>query len=95
MEDFMIPCMNKSLLGFECFGCGTQRAILLLTEGHFKAAFQMFPAIYTSLLFFIILGLYWLDKKRNYEKAVISLAIINAILIIVAYIYKNFLYLTN
>jgi hypothetical protein len=29
-EDFMLPCMNKQILGIECTGCGIQRAAVLL-----------------------------------------------------------------
>ena len=88
IEDFMIPCVNKTLFGVDCLGCGTQRALLLVLKGEFVKAFYMFPAIYTTILFFIILGLNFIDKSRNYHKLIISLAIINAVIMIVAYIYK-------
>lgn len=84
----MIPCMNKRLFGVECLGCGTQRALVLILNGEFTAAFHMFPAIFTTLLFFMILGLNFIDKTRNYHKIIIGLAIINAIIMIVSYIYK-------
>jgi hypothetical protein len=88
IEDFMIPCVNKTLFGIDCFGCGTQRAFLLILKGEFVEAFYMFPAIYTTILFFIILGLNFIDKSRNYHKIIISLAIINAIIMIISYFYK-------
>ena len=88
MEEYMLPCMNKKLFGTECLGCGTQRALLLLTKGDFVGAFHMFPAIYTTILLFLFLGLHLIDKSRNYSKLVIGLAITNAIIMIVAYFYK-------
>ena len=88
VEDFMIPCINKTLFGVDCLGCGTQRAFVLILKGKFIEAFYMFPAIYTTILFFIILGLNFIDKSRNYHKPIISLAIINAVIMIVSYIYK-------
>ena len=88
-EDFMLPCMNKSLFGIECFGCGTQRALLLVFKGEFVQAFYTFPAIYTTILFFIIIGLHFLDKSRDYHKVIIFLAIINAIIMIISYFYKQ------
>ncbi len=87
-EDFMIPCMNKQLFGVDCLGCGTQRALLLVLKGDFVAAFHMFPAIYTTLIFFAFLGLHFIDKSRNYQKIIIGLAIVNAIIMIVSYFYK-------
>lgn len=84
----MIPCMNKTLFGVECLGCGTQRAFLLVLRGDFLAAFYQFPAIYTTILFFGILALHFTDRSRNYHKIIIGLAVINAIIMIISYIYK-------
>ncbi len=84
----MLPCMNKQLFGVECPGCGTQRAIAFLLEGEFWEAFKIFPAIYTLGLFFILLGLHLLDKKRNYAKLVIASAILNGAVILIAYFIK-------
>lgn len=88
LDKYMIPCVNKKIFGVECLGCGTQRALVLLFKGEFIAAFHMFPAIFTTILFFIILGLHFIDKSRNYHKLIIGLAIINAIIMIISYIYK-------
>ena len=93
LERFMIPCINKKLFGVECLGCGTQRALVLLFKGDFVGAFYMFPAIYTTVLFFGILGLHFIDKSRNYHKSTIFLAIVNAIIMIVSYIYKMIIHL--
>lgn len=84
----MLPCMHKKIFGIDCFGCGTQRALLLLTDGQFVAAFKMFPAIYTTILFVIVVGLKFIDKKRNYNKMLIFLAITNATIMIISYFYK-------
>lgn len=93
MEEYMLPCINKSFFGIDCFGCGTQRAFVLLMKGEFVAAFDMFPAIYTSLLFFVFLGLHLVDKSRSYHKIVILLAIINAVIMVTSYFYKLFNFL--
>ena len=84
----MLPCMNKSLFGIDCIGCGTQRSLLLILNGEFTKAFYQFPAIYTTLLLFGLIGLHLIDKKRNYQKIIIGLAVINAIIMIISYIYK-------
>lgn len=88
MEDFMLPCMNKKLFGVECLGCGTQRAITLLLKGEFLEAFYMYPAIYTLILLFGFLLLNFIDRGRNYHKIIISMAIINAAIMIISYFYK-------
>jgi hypothetical protein len=84
----MLPCMNKSLFGVDCIGCGTQRSILLLINGEFIKAFYQFPAIYSTLLLFVFIGLHVVNKKRDYEKIIIGTAIINSIIMIISYIYK-------
>lgn len=89
LEDYLIPCMNKKLFGVECMGCGTQRALLLIVKGDFVAAFHMFPAIYTLLLFFLCLGLHFIDKTRNYTKSISYLAILNGVIMIVSYFFKH------
>ncbi len=88
IEKYMLPCMNKSIFGIECMGCGTQRAFLLLLNGDFVAAFYQFPAIYTTILFSGSVVFHFLDAKRNYTKWIIGLAIVNACIMIVAYFYK-------
>lgn len=90
IEDFMLTCPNKKFLGVECLGCGAQRAIVLVFEGKFSEAFHMYPAVYTLLLFFLTLGLSFIDKKRKYTNVLLGLIVINLIIAIVSYIYKHF-----
>ncbi len=84
----MLPCVSKSLFGVDCFGCGSQRALVLVCKGNFIEAFQMYPAIYTTILFFAFLGLHFLDKTRNYFKPILGLAVLNLFIMILAYFYK-------
>lgn len=88
MEEYMLPCLNKKLFGIDCFGCGTQRSLALLLKGDFVGAFTMYPAIFTTILFFIAVGLHFIDESRNYHKAIIGLAITNAIIMVVSYFYR-------
>jgi hypothetical protein len=88
LDDYMLPCMNKSIFGMDCMGCGTQRALILIIKGEFIEAFYMFPAIYTTILFFIFLGLNFAHKSYNYHKIIITLAITNAVIMIASYFYK-------
>lgn len=84
----MLPCLNKQLFGFDCLGCGAQRAFILVLRGDFLSAFKMYPAIYTLLLLllFLIVNLFKKFKGDWYVKA--GLILVNAVVIIVAYFYK-------
>ncbi|MBT8261001.1 MAG: DUF2752 domain-containing protein [Flavobacteriaceae bacterium] len=87
-ENYMIPCLNKKLLGFECLGCGLQRALSLLFHGEFVEALKMYPAVYTLLLFalFIVINIFY--KFKSDEKVKIFLVVLNLLIIIVNYIFK-------
>lgn len=88
MEEYMLPCLNKKYLGFECMGCGIQRSISLLFKGEFTEAFYMYPAIYPliALLGFLILNQFTNLKFAN--KGVIFLAILTVATIIISYTIK-------
>lgn len=90
IEDFMLSCPSKKFLGIECFGCGAQRAIVMVFEGRFSEAFHMFPAVYTLLMFLFTVGLSFVDKKRNYGNILIIMAVANSIIMVIAYFYKYF-----
>jgi hypothetical protein len=88
MEEYMLPCMNKKYLGFECMGCGLQRAFVALIRGEFTEAFLMYPAIYPliGLLGFIILNHFKSIKYANF--IIPTLSIVTVGTIIVSYIIK-------
>lgn len=91
LEKYMFPCISKTLFGIECLGCGFQRAFLLVFKGDFEGAFEMYPAIYSSLILLLIIGFHFTNRKRNYKKILIILAIINGLFMIGGYYYKHFL----
>lgn len=94
VEDYMLPCLSKKFLGVECFGCGTQRAFVLVMNGKFAEAFELFPAIYPMLFFALFVLLHFIDRKRNYTKLMIFFAIISAIFMVVSYFWKKYSELT-
>lgn len=92
MEEYMIPCLSKKMFGIDCFGCGIQRSIVLLFQGEFEAAFYMYPAIYSMLLFLGFIGLQLIHKNKNYHPIIVTLGIITAIVMVGSYFYKLFYY---
>lgn len=90
IESFMIPCISKTLFGIECLGCGFQRALLLLVQGNYRAAFEMYPAIYSSLILVFFIGLHYIDTKRNYKSLLLTFAIITILFMIGGYYHKHF-----
>ena len=88
MEEFMLPCVNKMIFGVECPGCGAQRALVMVFKGEFSAAFHMYPAIYTLLLLLLFLAVNLFVKFKSDWHIKAGLIIINATIIVVAYLYK-------
>lgn len=84
----MIPCLSKQMFGLDCPGCGTQRAFALLIEGKFYEAWLLYPPIYTLLLFVLSLVIHFIDFKRGHHKLIIFTGILNALAMLIAYIYK-------
>lgn len=87
-EDYMIPCLNKQLLGVDCLGCGIQRATILLFQGEFKAAFIMYPAIYSLFLLAVFLIFNLFVKFKHDETIKIILVIMSISIIIINYVLK-------
>lgn len=87
-EDFMLPCLTKKFLEIECFGCGFQRSFILVFHGEFVAAFNMYPAIYTLMLFagFLIINLFY--KFKYAERIKLILVVLNVVIIIISYLIK-------
>ena len=88
LENYMLPCLSKSLFGFECMGCGFQRAFFLVFKGHFVDAFWMYPAIYPLLVLAGILMISRFYKFKFYQKSINILSIISIGVIITNYLIK-------
>jgi hypothetical protein len=86
----MIPCVSKTLFGVECLGCGFQRSFLLLLQGDFTGSFQMYPALFSSLLFLGLLGFHFIYKGVVSQKFILAVALINVLFMIAGYFYKHF-----
>lgn len=91
IEDYMLPCLNKKFLGFECMGCGLQRSVVLLVNGQLLDAFFMYPAIYTIIALF---GFIIINHFKNFKygnKIIIILAFLNVVVIIGSFLLKLYL----
>ncbi len=91
LEEYMIPCLSKTLFGIECLGCGFQRALLLVLKGEWDEAFVMYPAVYSMLAMFGGIVLFYTTKKTTTTKNVLTILIaINLVFVIGGYVYKHF-----
>lgn len=91
LDDYMLPCLNKTLLGFECMGCGLQRSIALIINGKFVDAFFMYPAVYTLIAFFGFLIVNRFKNFKHSNKIIIILALANVFIIVSNFLIKLYL----
>ena len=88
MEEYMLPCLTKKYFGFDCLGCGLQRSAAFILQGDFVAAFKMYPAIYTIILFAFVIILNAFIKFRYSEQLKAILIVINIVLIVGNFVFK-------
>jgi hypothetical protein len=88
IDDYMLPCLTKKYLGFDCFGCGMQRAAAFLFNGEFVAAFKMYPAIYPLILLVLFLLLNMFISFKHSERIKIILILVTIVFIVGNFILK-------
>ncbi|MFH6605160.1 DUF2752 domain-containing protein [Maribacter algicola] len=88
LEEYMLPCFSKQILGFDCPGCGLQRAILFLSKGDFLMAFKMYPAIYPIMLLFAFLAMNKFFTFKYGNQVISSLMILSVATILINYVLK-------
>lgn len=88
LEEYMLPCLTKGIFGVDCPGCGLQRAVALLFEGEFVAAFQMYPAIYALIPLFALILASKLFRLKVDQRPIIVLSIASVALILLNFLIK-------
>lgn len=91
IDQYMLPCLTKTFFGFECFGCGFQRSLVLIFKGQFVDAFWMYPAIYPILILGILILLSKFYRFKFLQKSIPFFGILSIIIIITNYTYKQFI----
>ncbi len=88
LEEYMLPCLNKKFFGFECMGCGMQRSLMALIQGHFAEAFFLYPAVFPLITLALAIGANFFFDIKHSGKIISFLAILSVITIITSYIIK-------
>lgn len=88
IEEYMLPCFSKQILGIDCPGCGLQRSAAFLLQGDFTAAWDMYPALFTIIPLFSFLAADQLFTIKHANKFIIILTISSVALILTNYILK-------
>lgn len=88
LEEHSRPCFYKKHFGFECMGCGIQRAFIELLRGNIVESIKTYPALIPLILLFTVL-LFHLKLRLKYgTKIILALFFLSVALIIGNFIYK-------
>jgi len=75
IEEYMLPCFTKQILGFDCPGCGLQRSAAFLFQGDLTAAWDMYPAIFTIIpMLALLVGDFFYSIKHAHKYILVLLA---------------------
>ncbi|MFC4143868.1 DUF2752 domain-containing protein [Pedobacter mendelii] len=91
LQNNLIPCPFKALMGFDCPGCGFQRAFIFLIEGDLKQSWNMYPPTVPLIFLFLFAGFSYLVPFKNRSVSIQILAIIIGNFILFSYLYKLFI----
>lgn len=68
-ENFLLKCPFKFFTGYDCPGCGSQRALHHLLHGELKQAFSFNPLLVIAIPYVVIGILFeWFKLKYSYPK---------------------------
>lgn len=89
LEKKQAPCFYKSVLGAECPGCGMQRAMIALLRGDVIGSLKLYPALIPTIVMMLFLIMHLFLKFKNGARILLYLFILNAVIIISFYIFKQ------
>ena len=88
LENHLFTCYFKIHLGFDCPGCGMQRAFLKLLKGDLIESATLYPPLIPMILMYLILVLHVLIKIKNGAFILKYFFIINILLIFINFTFK-------
>ncbi|OFX40164.1 MAG: hypothetical protein A2W97_01520 [Bacteroidetes bacterium GWE2_40_63] len=90
LKDHSRPCFYKKHLGFECPGCGFQRAVIELLQGNLLESIRQYPALLPIIALFTVLALHLFFRFKFGAALLKGLFILVVLLIIGNFIFKFF-----
>lgn len=88
LKEHSRPCFYKKNFGFECPGCGFQRAVIELLQGNIIESIKNYPALIPLILTFTMLLLHLVFRLKNGALIIKILFFISVSLIIGNFVIK-------
>ena len=94
LEQHMLSCPSRSLMGLECPGCGMQRSFIALLKGDLVESLALYPALIPVIITFTLLILHLVFRFRNGAKWIKLSYVSSAAVIMVSYIIRQVILFT-
>lgn len=88
LHPFLIPCPFKKITGIDCPGCGFQRSVIELLNGHFAESFRLYPATIPLLCLFASSSVLYGYKVPGKHRFIQPLMYFTGYVIFLSYLYK-------
>jgi hypothetical protein len=95
LEKHLTPCFLKSHFGFDCPGCGMQRAFIALLKGDLATSLSYHPALIPFILTFAVLIVNLKLKHPKGGFVVMWLFIITTAITLINYAVKQYAFLQS
>jgi len=84
----MLTCPVKEYSGFDCPGCGFQRSLEQLLQGHIWESVLLFPALIPFFVTLVLLLLHLRFRFKNGAKWLVTMYVITAVILVANYTFK-------
>ena len=88
LEHHLLTCPYKALTGFDCPGCGMQRAFIALLKGNVKESLLLYPALLPVLFTLLITVIHIRFRLKNGAQYIKYSYLTTVSLVTISYIVK-------
>lgn len=88
LEQHSRTCFYKENFGFDCLGCGFQRAIIELLRGNIWESIKQYPALIPLIILFIVLLSHLKFRHKHGAFAIKALFLLSVTLIVGNFLLK-------
>jgi len=71
VQEWLLRCPIKAVMGIDCPGCGFQRSLLALLQGHWQESYRLYPPtvpLLILLVYILLKGTFGFDRRNNVMK---------------------------
>jgi uncharacterized protein DUF2752 len=91
LENHLMTCPYKAMMGIDCPGCGMQRSFVELLKGNLLESLHLYPALLPTIFTLLYTGLHLFFGFKNGASVIKYSFISTVIIVLVSYLLKMFL----